>query len=280
MIESKKLTIGKVILFVVLFILLVYTLFPIAFLVINSFKPQSAIISSPLALPDEFTLKYIINAFSAIHFTKAFFVTLFITVLSVALIVLVSSLAAWILVRNKTKLSAIILLVFVAAMLIPFQAVMYPLVTTMDKLGLKNLMGLIVMYGGFGLSLTVFLYHGFIKASVPQGVEEAALIDGANIFQMFYLIVFPLLKPVTATVTILNVMWIWNDYLLPFLIIGNSKTKTLVLELYFAKILSGQYGNPWELVFPAILVTILPIVIVFLFLQKYFINGISDGAIK
>ncbi len=271
--------IGKIILIVVLVLLLIYTLFPIGFLVINSFKPQQEIIKEPLALPQIWDFRYIINALESINFFQAFLITLVLTVTCVALIVVVSSLAAWILVRNKIKTSTVIFFCFAAAMLIPFQALMYPLVSTMDSLGLKNIFGLVVMYGGFGLSLAVFLYHGFIKG-VPQGVEEAALIDGANIFQMFFRIVFPLLKSVTATIIILNVMWIWNDYLLPFLIIGNSETKTLVLELYFAKITSGQYGNPWELIFPAVLVTIAPIVLIFLFLQKYFINGISEGAIK
>jgi raffinose/stachyose/melibiose transport system permease protein len=156
---------------------------------------------------------------------------------------------------------------------------MYPLIQFFDTLELKNLGGLIIMYGGFGLSMSVFLYHGFVKG-VPLGIEEAAFIDGCNVFQMFFLIVMPLLKSITVTVIVLNSMWIWNDYLLPFLVIGNSDTKTLVLELYFARILAGQFGNPWQLIFPAVLVSIIPIVIVFLFLQKFIVKGISEGAIK
>jgi raffinose/stachyose/melibiose transport system permease protein len=135
------------------------------------------------------------------------------------------------------------------------------------------------MYGGFGLSMSVFLYHGFVKG-VPRGVEEAATIDGCNIFQMYGHVVMPLLKSITVTVVVLNSMWIWNDYLLPFLVIGNSNTKTLVLELYFARITAGQYGNPWQLIFPSVLISIIPIVIVYLFLQKFIVKGISDGAIK
>jgi raffinose/stachyose/melibiose transport system permease protein len=164
-------------------------------------------------------------------------------------------------------------------MLIPFQAIMYPLIQFFDTLGLKNIGGLILMYGGFGLSMSTFLYHGFVKG-VPLGVEEAAFIDGCNIFQMFFMIVMPLLKSITVTVIIINAMWIWNDYLLPFLVIGNSENKTLVLALYFARILAGQYGNPWQLIFPAVLITIIPIIVVFLFLQKYIVKGISAGAIK
>jgi raffinose/stachyose/melibiose transport system permease protein len=182
-------------------------------------------------------------------------------------------------VRNKTKWSNVIFMAFVAAMLIPFQAIMYPLIQFFDDIGLKNPGGLVLMYGGFGLSMSVFLYHGFVKG-VPLGIEEAAFIDGCNVFQIFFLIVMPLLKSITVTVIILNSMWIWNDYLLPFLVLADSSSKTLVLELYFAKILSGQFGNPWQLVFPAVFVSIIPIVIVFLFLQKFIVKGISEGAIK
>lgn len=147
-------------------------------------------------------------------------------------------------------------------------------------MGLKNVQGLILMYGGFGLSMSVFLYHGFIK-SVPASLEEAAVLDGANLFQMFFKVVFPLLKGTTVTVIVLNGMWIWNDYLLPFLVIGNKTgSKTLTLELYFAKLTSGQYGNPWELIFPAVFVTIIPIIILYIFLQKYIVAGVSEGAVK
>lgn len=193
---------------------------------------------------------------------------------------MVSSLAAWVMVRSKSILGTVLYLGFTAAMLIPFQSLMYPLLDLFEKIGLKNIPGLIFMYGGFGLSMSVFLYHGFIK-SVPQSLEEAAIIDGANIFQMFFKVVFPLLKGTTVTVIVLNGMWIWNDYLLPFLVIGNSNgVKTLTLELYFAKLTSGQYGNPWELIFPAVLVTIIPIVILYIFLQKYIVAGVAEGAVK
>ena len=165
-------------------------------------------------------------------------------------------------------------------MLIPFQSVMYPLLSIFENLGLKNTFGLILMYGGFGLSMSVFLYHGFLK-SVPKSLEEAAVIDGANIFQLFFKIVFPLVKSTTVTVIILNSMWIWNDYLLPFLVIGNNNTgRTLTLELYFAKMQSGQFGNPWELIFPAVFIAMIPIIVLFLCLQKHIVRGVADGAVK
>lgn len=255
------------------------TLAPLVFLVINSFKSQSEIVNSPISLPESLSFSYIVTAAGAISFFKALLITFLITISAVAIIVLSSSLAGWITARSKTRLSSVALYMFTAAMLIPFQAVMYPLLSVFEGMGLKNIVGLIFMYGGFGLSLSVFLYHGFAK-SIPKGIEEAALIDGAGVVRMFFSVVFPLMKSTTATVVILNAMWIWNDYLLPFLVIGNSDNRTLTLELYFAKMTSGQFGNPWELIFPAVLVSIIPIVLVFLFLQKYIVKGVSEGAIK
>ncbi|MDR2484039.1 MAG: carbohydrate ABC transporter permease [Treponema sp.] len=255
------------------------TLAPLWLLLVNSFKPNSAIVDNPLAMPGSLDFQYILNAVKQLDYFKSIGFTFVITLIAVALIVLVSSMAAWILARNKTKASNFVFMSFVAAMLIPFQAIMYPLIQFFDALGLKNMPGLLIMYGGFGLSMSTFLYHGFVKG-VPLGVEEAAFIDGCHIFQMFFLIVMPLLKSITVTVIIINAMWIWNDYLLPFLVIGNAADKTLVLALYFARILAGQYGNPWQLIFPSVFITIIPIIVVFLFLQKYIVKGINAGAIK
>jgi raffinose/stachyose/melibiose transport system permease protein len=274
-----KKKISRIITYILLGIIAVYTLAPLWFLLVNSFKGQAEIINNPLGIPETFTLSYLSKAFAEIHFIKALFITMALTFGSVGLIVIVSSVGAWMLVRNHTKWSQVIFMSFVAAMLIPFQAIMYPLIQFFDTIGMKNAAGLVFMYGGFGLSMSVFLYHGFVKG-VPLGIEEAGVIDGCNIFQLFFTIVLPLLSSITVTVIVLNSMWIWNDYLLPFLVIGNSATKTLVLELYFARILAGQFGNPWQLIFPAVFISIIPIVIVFLFLQKYIVQGITDGAIK
>lgn len=275
----KKCNLGKIIRYIILIIISIYTLSPLAFLVLNSFKSQTEIDSSPTAIPATWNLQYLISAMKQINFLKSFCITLGITIISVTIITFISSMAAWAMVRCKTKLSFALFLLFVSAMLIPFQSVMYPLIYLADILNLKNIPGLIIMYAGFGLSLSIFLYHGFIK-SIPKSIEEAAIMDGANIFQLFWYIIFPLLKPITVTIIILNSMWIWNDYLLPFLVLGNSNTKTLTLELYFAKMQSSQFGNPWELIFPAVLVSIIPIILIFLSLQKYFIKGISAGSVK
>lgn len=278
-VHSNRHVILTSVMYVVLTVIAAYTLFPLFFVLTNSFKSQAEIVGTPLAMPTAWDFKYIANAIDKIKFVESITLTVILTGLSIALLVIVSSLVAWMMVRNKTKFSAILFMAFTAAMLIPFQSVMYPLIALFDKSGLKNFTGLVIMYGGFGLSLSVFLYHGFIK-SVPLSIEEAALIDGANISQLFFQIVFPLLSTTTATVIILNAMWVWNDFLLPFLVIGNQPKKTLTLSLYFQKLTSGQYGNPWELIFPAVLITIIPIVIVFLFLQKYIIKGVAAGAVK
>lgn len=270
----------QILMHVILVIMAIATLAPLLFLLFNSFKSNNEIIASPIALPSEWSFTNIINAIDKINFFGALGVTFMVTFCSVVLLIVVSSFAAWAMVRSKSVLSNILFMCFTAAMLIPFQSLMYPLLDIFESLGLKNIYGLILMYGGFGLSMSVFLYHGFIK-SVPASLEEAALIDGANLFQMFFQVVFPLLKGTTVTVIVLNGMWIWNDYLLPFLVIGNKDGfKTLTLELYFAKLTSGQYGNPWELIFPAVLVTIIPIVLLYIVLQKYIVAGVAEGAVK
>ncbi|WP_068783489.1 carbohydrate ABC transporter permease [Paenibacillus phocaensis] len=277
-VEKAKALKQSVIYFVLVLVMLL-TLAPLALLVVNSFKSQSEIVANPLQFPSEFSFQYIQHAAEQIHLLQALGVTALITVLSILLLVLVSSLTAWLMVRTKSVTSIVLLFMFSASMLIPFQSVMYPLLSLFENMGLKNLVGLILMYVGFGLSMSVFLYHGFLK-SVPLALEEAAVIDGAGIFQLFFRVVFPLVKTTTVTVIILNSVWIWNDYLLPFLVIGNQSYKTLTLELYFAKQVSGQYGSAWDLIFPAVFISIIPIIVLFIFLQKYIIKGVSDGAVK
>jgi raffinose/stachyose/melibiose transport system permease protein len=270
---------GRALIYIFLTFWALLTLAPLWILLVNSFKGQAAIIDNPIAAPAAWSLEFITNAANQLHYASAIGYTFVITVFAVALIVLISSMAAWMLARNKTRSSTVVFMAFVAAMLVPFQVVMYPLVQIADAIGLKNAGGLILMYGGFGLSMSIFLYHGFVK-SVPLSVEEASVIDGCSVFQTYLFVVMPLLKSITVTVIIINAMWVWNDYLLPFVVIGNSSGKTLVLALYFARITAGQYGNPWQLIFPAVLITILPILVVFLALQKYIVKGISAGAVK
>lgn len=271
--------IGKAIVYLLLTLAALFVLLPLVFLVLNSFKGQSEIVRNPLALPERWTLDYIKIAVESIQFGKALVITLGITIGALIPNVIFSSLCSWIITRHQGKKSTFVYMAFVASMLVPFQVIMYPLMTIMDSIGLKNQAGLVVMYIGFHMAMSVFLYSSAIR-SVPVALEEAAFMDGANIFQIFFLVVFPLIKSTTVTVIIFTGIGIWNDYLLPFLTLGTSSGKTLVLELYYAKMTAGQYGNPWELIFPAVLVCCIPLVVVFLCLQKYFVTGMTEGAVK
>lgn len=265
--------------YIVLILISLLVLLPLVFLLLNSFKSQAEIIRNPLSLPGHVTFEYIKNAFETIHFGRALGYTLVLEVFSLIGIVLFSTLCAWMITRCKSKAMNVIYLLFVAAILVPFQAIMYPLISIMESLSLKNLLGLIIMYTGFGISMSVFMMTGYIKG-IPRDIEESALIDGANIFQIFFRILLPLVKPMIITIVILNGMWIWNDYLLPFLTLGNSDFKTITLEIYYAKMTSGQFGSPWETLFPAVLIAILPLVVLFLLFQKHFVKGVTSGAVK
>ena len=202
--------------------------------------------------------------------------SLVITILSTLLILLVSAMAAWVLVRYKMRSSKILFLVFSSALLIPFQCVMLPLVDVMSKLHLMNRPGLVFMYVGFGCSMSIVLFHGFIK-NVPAELEEAATIDGCNMFQTFFLIVVPLLKGIMATVAVINVMWIWNDFLLPSLVINKNGMQTLPLRTY---LFFGQYSKKWDLATAALVLCMIPIIIFYLSCQKHIVKGITAGAGK
>ncbi|MCL2832664.1 MAG: carbohydrate ABC transporter permease [Treponema sp.] len=275
--------------------IIIFLLYMIPFylVIINSAKPSLMIIMDPLALPKNPT-QFITNIKTVfqspnVRYPSSFVSTFIITVGSVGLLVLCSSMAAWVLVRTKTKLSNALFMVFVAAMVIPFQVVMFPLVSWFHflevRLGLfntpfrllQNYPGIILAYLGFGSSLSIFLFHGFIK-SVPLELEEAANIDGCSRPATFFRIVFPILTPIIVTVIILNSIWIWNDYLLPLLVLG-SGNNVMTLPLAVASFV-GSFVKKWDLILTATLMTMLPVVIVFLILQKYIIKGIVDGAVK
>ena len=180
------------------------------------------------------------------------------------------------LVRSKSKFSTFLFFLFAAAMLIPFQSVMLPLINVLGKLNLLNPAGLILAYLGFGSSLSVVLYHGFING-IPLEIEEAALLDGCNKLQVFWLIVFPLLKPITVTVSILNVMWVWNDFLLPQLIINKPEWHTIPLKMFY---FFGQYSKRWDLALAGLVIAMIPIIVFYFFAQKHIVKGITQGSIK
>lgn len=263
--------------------------FPLVLMVINSFKANSFLVTSdPLGLTgsiDDF-LKNLSTVWSSPNtmFQRAFINSTIITVFSLALIVITSSMAGWILVRTKSLTSTIIFYMFVVAMIIPFQVVMLPLVSWFRIIRefsaiplLRTHFGLIFAYIAFGAPFSVFLYHGFVK-SIPYELEEAAKIDGCNTVQTFFYIVFPILKPVTITVLILNGIWIWNDFLLPLLIIGKG-TENQTIPLAIANY-AGAFVTEYQLLLTAVLLAMVPVLILFLFAQKYIIKGMVAGSIK
>ena len=265
--------------FILLLILSAAFLSPIFIILINSFKYKFSITDAPFTLPNSETFagaENFINGFTQTGFGTAFFWSLFITVFSVAAIVIFTSMTAWYIVRAKTVLTTVLYYALVFSMIVPFQMVMFTMSKVANLLRLDNPVGIILIYLGFGAGLATFMFAGFVK-SVPKTVEEAATIDGCNTLQTYFWVVFPILKPTTVTVAILNTMWIWNDYLLPYLVIGNDY-KTIPVAVQYLK---GGYGSVDMGALMAMLVlSIIPVVIFYLTSQKYIIKGVAAGAVK
>lgn len=276
--KSKR--VGNKVIFFVLLALSVLFLVPIIIVIINSFKSRIYISSQPLKLPNAETfvaLENYINGVTSSDFFSAFLRSLFITVVSVILIVLFASMAAWYIVRSNSKITKGIYYMLVFSMIVPFQMVMYTMTYVANRANLDNVFGITFVYLGFGAGLSVFMLCGFIK-SIPLEIEEAAMIDGASPIQAFFTVVFPMLKPTAITVAILNTMWIWNDYLLPYLVLGSDK-KTIPVAIQLA--MQGAYGSTDYGGFMAMLVlAIVPIIIFYIFCQKYIIKGVVAGAVK
>ncbi len=272
---------GRGFIYVLLFLIAVIFLAPIIIILINSVKGNFYISSSPFTFPDGETFvgfENFIKGFSQSDFMRSFANSAFITVVSVAGIVLLTSMTAWYIVRVKNKFTKIIYYFFVFSMVVPFQMVMYTMTYYAFEFNLNNPIGIIFIYLGFGAGLSVFMFSGFIK-SIPTEIEEAATIDGCGPIRAFFTIVFPILKPTAITVAILNAMWIWNDYLLPYLVLGSGENKTLPVAVQMA--LTGGYGNKDMGALMAMLVlAVLPIIIFYLFCQKYIIRGVVAGAVK
>ncbi|ALS26389.1 carbohydrate ABC transporter permease [Paenibacillus cisolokensis] len=256
---------------------------PIYIMIVNSFKNRAELYENALALPSTLSFQYYKQAMEKMNFLTAFGNSLFVTVISVAIVVILASMTAWMLVRTENKLSKIIFLTFVSTMLIPFQTLMMPLMQVMDWIS-RNLHipmlnthgGLIYMNVGFHASMAVFLYHGFIK-SVPVALEEAATLDGCGKFGVFWRIVFPMLKTITITIAILDVISIWNDYLLPSLTLSDKGLRTIPLSTFY---FFGEFTIVWNLAMAGLTLTIIPVVVFYFFAQKYIIKGIAAGAVK
>lgn len=267
-------------LFIMLGLLALLFLFPILLVFMNSFKTKFSIMGSPFTFPRSDTFAGLENYVSGIKSAgigAAFGRSFFITVLSVLILTLLTSMTAWYLVRVKSGLTKTLYNLFVFSMIVPFQMVMYTMTYVVTKIRFNNPVGIIFVYLGFGAGLSVFMLSGFIK-SIPLELEEAAEIDGCNPVQKFFRIVFPILKPTAITVTILNAMWIWNDYLLPYLILGTSN-KTLPVAIQIS--MQGAYGSVnWGGFMAMLVLAILPIIVFYLFCQRYIIEGVIAGAVK
>ncbi|MCB5711510.1 carbohydrate ABC transporter permease [Lactonifactor longoviformis] len=264
-----------------LIVLVVAFIIPIFFVLMNSFKGKLYISENPFSFPRGELFAGITNYTEGIRktgFFQAFGYSAFITVFSVLAIVLFTSMTAWYITRVKNKLSSVLYYTFVFSMIVPFQMIMFTMSKLADTLKLNNPLGMVVLYLGFGAGLSVFMFCGFVK-SIPLDIEEAAMIDGCTPLQTYFQIVFPILKPTAITVAILNAMWVWNDYLLPYLVIGvSTKYKTIPVVVQY---LMGSYGaKDYGSLMALLVLSIIPIIIFYLFCQKYIIEGVVAGAVK
>lgn len=250
---------------------------PFYYLLVNTFKPAQAASQSPLSLPGKnFTWDLYREALNSINFWSSLRNSLIITVVSVTIIILIGSMAAYAIVRRKNIVTKILFFYFLVGFMVPAQTTLIPLFNLMSFFHLQNsVIGMIVLYTSW-CNFALFMYQGFIN-NVPKDLEEAALIDGASVWKMYWRIAFPLLKPVTTTIIIFDVMWIWNDFMLPYLFISSSNNFTLIMEVYKGV---GQFSNNWTVMLCTMVIVLIPIVVFYLLMQKHIIAGITSGAVK
>jgi raffinose/stachyose/melibiose transport system permease protein len=251
---------------------------PIYFMIINSFKPLKTVIFTTAAFPKQFFLENIVKVWSGVNYYLLFTNSFLITAISIAGIVLFAAMAGYRLSRVKSKLSGMMLSYFILTLIIPFQAIMIPLVKTMRDFGMIDTRwGLILVYVALGTPIAIFLYQGYVK-TIPYTLEESAIIDGAGPLTIFFRIIFPLLKPMTSTIIILQSLYIWNDFLLPLITITSDSLKTIPLGV--AGKFFGQYAFKWNLGITAMLMASLPMLILYLVLQRHIISGVMRGSVK
>ncbi len=284
---SKRQVIS-IILTIITVIMFSFTVFPFIVVIINSAKASLDITQDPIALPTRWMQLWdnvvLIWNKPSIRYSESVFSSVLITVLSLSTICIFSAMAAWVLVRSKTVASTVVFLIFLSGLIIPFQVVMFPLVAlfriiriTFSIPMLRTYHGMIIAYIGFGAPLAVFMFHGFIK-SIPLELEEAATIDGCTRPQIFFRIIMPILRPIFVTVIILNAIWIWNDFLLPSLVLGvGNEIQTIPLAI---RAFAGSFVKKWDLIMTAVLMAAFPIIVGFLFAQKHIIKGMVAGSIK
>lgn len=273
---------GNTFTYVILVLAAAVVVAPLLIVLMNSFKTKNSIALEPFVFPTSKTFAGFNNYITGVkqsNFFSSFLNSLLITVCSTVLILIFCPMAAWFLTRVKTWWTKVIYYVIIFSMIVPFQMVMLPLTGVASTLNLDNVIGVIFIYVGFGAGLSTFMYAGFVK-SVPVDIEESAMIDGCNPVQTFFHVVFPVMKPTTITIAILNVMWIWNDYLLPYMVLGTTKGET-TLPVAIQISMQGGYGDINMGAFMAMIVlTIIPVIVFYLFCQKYIIKGVIAGAVK
>ena len=253
--------------------------FPFVMVIMNSVKVRREVANDPLAWPKSFEWSNFSRAIEKMEFWRALGNSFIVTILSVGSIIIASSLLAYYLSRSKSKFSTLTFLVLVASMVVPFQALMIPFVGLFGQNGLDmplNKFTIAFFYVGFGVAMSTFLYHGFIS-NIPVSLDEAAAIDGASSFKTFRKVIFPLLGPVTATVAIINSLWVWNDFLLPSIVLVDNDQKTVPLRTF---VFYGKYTSDYGLAMAGLLLSIVPIVIFYFVMQRRIIAGISAGAVK
>jgi len=261
--------------FAILF--LIFMLLPFFLVLVNAMKPRIEIIKNPMSLPHTLSLANFTKAWVTMKFSTVLFNTAYITGFSQILLIVFGAMLSYMLVRWNFRANKIIFTVLICAMIIPFQSLMIPFVSIFGRLGLMNSRtALIFFYMGFGMPMTTFMYHGFMKG-ISKEMEEAALIDGCSHFYCFWKIVFPNLKPITTTILIVNILWIWNDFLLPSLVLIKDKNRTIPLSTFY---FFGEYTAELGLAMAALILSVLPVVVIYLFLQKQIVTGVMDGAIK
>lgn len=253
-------------------------IYPVFLMFINSVKPFKEVVVDAIALPTKLALENYQYVIDKMSYGNLFLNNVIVTTVGIVGIVAFSSLAAYILDRRRTKYSKFAYAFIITPMLIPFQTIMITLLKAMNIIHLTgSRIGLGIQYWGFGIPMAVFIFYNFMK-TIPKEIDESACIDGASTFRTFVSVIFPLLKPVTVTVIVLDVMWIWNDFLLPLLMVNSSnKTKTLVLAAYN---FVGQFNTQWHYAMTAMVLAVVPSIVIFILLQKYIVSGVVAGAIK
>jgi raffinose/stachyose/melibiose transport system permease protein len=269
--------IGAGSMFLFLLVAAIVTLFPIYMALLNSVKTQGDMLSNILALPASLEWGNYADAFRKTNYVRSLWNTIVVASTGLAGIILFASMAGYKLSRTPGKLSAFLFGLFVMSTLIPFHSIMITLVRISSGLKLQgSAVGLGLLYIGLGVAVAIFLYHGFVK-SVPKELDEAAVIDGCSEFRLYFAVILPLLLPITATIAILNTLWMWNDFLLPLLVLTDFKSYTLLLS---TNMLFGEYNNDWSAILASLVLAMLPVILLYLLLQKYILHGISEGAIK